>query len=34
MFFFIIAVVLVMFFLNGMTIHTVAEKNIESHFLI
>ncbi|NDO46852.1 hypothetical protein [Clostridium sp. MD294] len=33
MFFFIIAVVLVMFFLNGMTIHTVAEKNIESHFL-
>lgn len=32
-FFLIIVVMLILFFLNGMTIHTVAEKNIETHFL-
>ncbi len=32
-FFLIIAVMLILFFLNGMTVHTVAEKNIETHFL-
>ncbi len=31
--FFIIAVVAVMFFLNGMTIHTISENNIDNHFL-